>query len=675
MEEILVSSLKGVGEKRAQIFNKMGIKNVQSLLYHFPFRYEDRRHVKPISQIKTGETGVFKAVVVSKRFKPLKGGQKKGLIVKAEDHHIEVEILFFSSAYVNQLIKENELYFFYGKVERKGFLYQVFHPDYALSSEGDFLCISPVYSVVQGLTQKQIKQTIKGALEQYMDHLQDPLPSVLREMFQLRELKESIRALHYPQNKEDYLSAKRRIVFDEFFELQMRLLLLKTEEAHLPVKAYGETMEVEKWFQSLPFQLTAAQIKVWQEMVLDFQSGFQMNRLIQGDVGSGKTILAFSAIYYTFIQGKQSVLMAPTSLLAEQHYESLKVSLGDRLRAALLVSKISAKEKNKIKEEIASGAIDVVIATHAVLQENVTFFNLGLFVTDEQHRFGIQQRLKGVSKGERPHALIMSATPIPRTLSLIVYGDMNVSVVDQLPEGRKSIKTHYVKTDKKDKMYDFIHENIEKGRQAYVVCPLVEDSENIDLKSAETHFLELQEKFPNFKIGLVHGKMKSKEKEEIMKAFKENRVHILVSTTVIEVGINVPNATIMVILHAERFGLAQLHQLRGRVGRGAEQSYCFLLSDKLGKVSKERIETMVTTTDGFKIAEKDLQLRGPGEVFGLRQHGLPELKMGDLSRDKKILKETQECVKIVNVEQGLGNPVFASLIESYREKNKKGFTL
>ena len=409
-------------------------------------------------------------------------------------------------------------------------------------------------------------------------------------------------------------------------------------------------------------------------MLFRSQSDYSMNRLIQGDVGSGKTIIAFLTLLLAVFNGKQGILLAPTTLLAEQHYENF-VKLFPDFTSCLLTSSVPTAEKKRIKASILDGTIKVIIGTHAVIQDDVKFSSLGVVITDEQHRFGIRQRLSALQKAEKPHALIMSATPIPRTLSLILYGDMDISVIDQMPQGRKPIKTHFVKPDKVAEMYAFIQQKLEEGRQGYVICPLIEESETMDLNAAETIYKTLISRFAPFKVGLIHGKMKAIDKDAVMHAFKSGEIALLVSTTVIEVGIHVSNATTMVIMNTERFGLSQLHQLRGRVGRGDEQSYCFLLSEKLSTTAKQRVETLVGSNDGFEVAEKDLELRGPGEVFGLRQHGIPELKMANLIKHKDVIAEVQKHIRMILEEYNMNHKAYVELINKQNINLEKWFTL
>lgn len=670
-----ITVIPGFGVKKAEKLAKIGIRTFEDVLYDFPARYVDRRKVVPVSSVMHEQYAVIAGKVQQIKQTYFSKIKKDVLILKVSDHFSEGDILFFSPQYIKPFFNIGQTYYFYGKIEKNGIFFKMNQPEFDLAEHQSFLKIVPIYGLTFGITQKEMGKLHEEVLERVLPTIKETLPETLLSQFNLCALKEALKHIHMPLDQAAYQRARKRIVFEELFELQMRLILLKHTNTNQMAKPYEIPELFYQWIDALPYCLTEAQERVLNEIIGELKGGKTMNRLIQGDVGSGKTILAFSALYLASLNGKQGALMVPTSLLAEQHYEHFLQLFENRMSVALLTSQTKSSEKKRIKEAVRSGEVKVLIGTHALIQEDVVFDALGLIVTDEQHRFGIKQRLTAVQKGEKPHALIMSATPIPRTLSLILYGDMSVSTIDALPSGRKPIKTHFVKPDKVDEMYQFIEKQMQTGRQAYVVCPLVEDSETLDLNSAVAYYERLKTLFKAFNVGLVHGKMSGQEKDQVMTAFKENRVHLLVSTTVIEVGINVPNATLMVVLNAERFGLAQLHQLRGRVGRGAEQSYCFLLSDKLSKTSKERIQTLVNSNDGFLIAEKDLEMRGPGEVFGLRQHGLPELKLANLIADKKILEMAQECVKIVIAESKMGNVVLNQRVQELKNKNERGFTL
>ncbi|WP_228727707.1 ATP-dependent DNA helicase RecG [Fusibacter ferrireducens] len=670
-----LNNLKGIGDKKAAKLKKIGLSTYRDVLYDFPMRYIDRRKIANISEAPNQAHVTIMAKVLNIRFKLVNKSQKEIMILDVADSFHQGEIVFFSPQYIKSFFKPNEVYYFFGKIEKMGAFFKMMHPEYAREHDKQFLSILPVYASTLGLYQSDLvrmHQQVAGLLSPMVE---ETLPLSIIGLGKLCALKEALYHIHSPKDEQTLKVARYRLIYEELFTLQLKLIVLKNNYHKAKADCLEADQEISDFMTLLPFKLTNAQVKALEDIKRDLKSGNSMNRLIQGDVGSGKTIVAFLTLLIALKNGKQGVLMAPTAILARQHYESFKKYFDEAYAVEILDSSVSAKEKKRIKSEITLGHIDVVIGTHAVLEEDVVFKDLGVVITDEQHRFGVRQRTIVSQKGHNPHVLIMSATPIPRTLSLILYGDMDVSIVDEMPEGRKPIKTHFVKPSKLEEMYGFIHKMLEAGRQIYFVCPLVEDSETLDLTSATAHYEALKERFDRYAVGIVHGKMKAKDKDLIMESFKNNEIKILVSTTVIEVGINVPNASVMVILNSERFGLSQLHQLRGRVGRGDDQSYCFLLSEKLSKEAKARIETMVNETSGFEIADKDLELRGSGEIFGVRQHGLPELKLADLSKHKKILLEAQKHVKIVIAEYQLGNREMIQYVDKLRLEINETFTL
>jgi ATP-dependent DNA helicase RecG len=666
--------LKGVGEKKAEKLKKIGLGNFDDVLYDFPRRYIDRRVVKHVTDIATDEMGVISARVIKKRTKYIQKTKKEMLILDVSEGYFTGEIIFFSAKFFVADFVEGETYFFFGKVEKSGPLFKMIQPDYARIADKSFLGIIPVYNATLGISQHDLVSVHKQVLSYLINQIEDTLPESLRAMAGLIPLEEAMHQIHFPTSKEGYVAAKKRIVYDELFFLQLRLILLKRNYHKPLLKPFVVDSKMDDIRKRIPFELTDAQTSVLRDIFEDMQSGYSMNRLIQGDVGSGKTIVAFLTLLLAVFNGKQGILLAPTTLLAEQHYENF-VKLFPEFSCCLLTSSVPTAEKKRIKASILDGTIKVIIGTHAVIQDDVKFSSLGVVITDEQHRFGIRQRLSALQKAEKPHALIMSATPIPRTLSLILYGDMDISVINQMPQGRKPIKTHFVKPDKVSEMYAFIQQKLEEGRQGYVICPLIEESETMDLNAAETIYKTLISRFAPFKVGLIHGKMKAIDKDAVMHAFKSGDIALLVSTTVIEVGIHVANATTMVIMNTERFGLSQLHQLRGRVGRGDEQSYCFLLSEKLSATAKQRVETLVGSNDGFEVAEKDLELRGPGEIFGLRQHGIPELKMANLIKNKDVIAEVQKHIRMILEEYNMNHKAYVELINKQNINLEKWFTL
>ncbi len=666
--------IKGIGEKKAQKLKKIGLVTYEDVLFDYPFRYVDRRKVRRVSEIGNEELGVIQAKVIRKRTKFLQKTKKEMLILDVTDGYYTGEIIFFSATYIIGHFMENNVYFFHGKVEKSGPSFKMTQPEYASANERSFLSIVPVYNGTLGLFQSDLVALHRQVLSYCLANLEETLPASLIKLAGIVPLSFALKEIHFPSSKENYKLAKNRLVYEELFLLQLRLILLKRNYHKPTLKPYIIDDQLNAYEMRLPFELTQAQKKVMDEIFEDMKSGYSMNRLVQGDVGSGKTVIAFLTLLAAVSNDKQGTLIAPTTLLAEQHYENFK-ALYPKVTACLLTSNINASEKRKLKESIKNGDIKVIIGTHAILQDDVVFKTLGVVITDEQHRFGIRQRLLALQKSDRPHALIMSATPIPRTLSLIIYGDMDVSLIEQMPQGRKPIKTHFINKSKKEEMFTFVQSKLNEGRQGYIVCPLIEASETLDLNSAEEIYDQMQKRFVSFKVGLIHGKMKAQDKEKLMHAFKSGEIDLLVSTTVIEVGIHVANATIMVIMNTERFGLSQLHQLRGRVGRGDEQSYCFLVSEKLSSTAKQRIETLVNSGDGFVVAEKDLEIRGPGEVFGLRQHGIPELKLADLTKHKDVLVDVQKHIKMILDEYNMDNNDFVELINKQSVNLEKWFTL
>lgn len=657
-----IQYLKGVGEARARLFHKLNIFTVEDVIYHFPRDYEDRSEKKKISQLLDGESCTFEGIVFS-RMQEMK--IRKGLVIYkliVKDETGSAVLTWFNNKFIKNAFVVGEKYLFFGKIRRKFGKIEIVDPVYerADSENLKHTCqIIPLYPATEGLTQKIIQGVMRNALDSIDAKLEEILPEYIRKGYNLAEINYAIQSIHFPSTLESFDYARRRLVFEELLILQLGLLRIKDS---LEEQSEGLNLKImpqlQELVESLPFELTGDQKKVLNEIMKDIQGPKPMNRLVQGDVGSGKTIVAVLSLFNTVLNGYQGALMAPTEILAEQHYKSTKGLLEKfGIKIGLLVGSLTQKQKEQMLEDIKEGRVDIVIGTHALIEDKVLFDKLGMVITDEQHRFGVRQRSILSSKGINPHILVMTATPIPRTLALILYGDLDISIIKEMPPGRKKIETYAVDNSMRDRINAFIRKEVLAGRQAYVVCPLVEDSEAITAKSVVEHAEKLQKDFPEFNVGYLHGKMKPKEKEEIMRDFRDCKIHILVSTTVIEVGVNVPNASVMIIENAERFGLAQLHQLRGRVGRGEYQSYCILFNEGDSKVSKERAIIMAKTNDGFEISEKDLELRGPGEFFGIRQHGLPDLKIANLFKDMDVLKEAQElCFKILKEDKELKKP-------------------
>lgn len=629
--------LKGVGEKRAKNLEKLGIDTVGALLRYYPRSYEDWSSPKLLSDCPAGEKVCVKATVVTEVIEEKKRPGMTLYRFAAEDERgARLSVTLFNTRYLAMRLHKGSTYLFLGKLNENSIWPEMSSPEIA---EAGAAKIVPVYRQTAGITSKILGNLVKNALA--LGFPEDPIPAEVLAKENLCSLSFAIENIHFPRSVEAMERAKKRLVYEELFVLQTALGLMKNKRRAatgvcMTNKCHRELME------ALPFSLTGAQLRAIEECVADLSSGKVMNRLLQGDVGSGKTAVAAVLCYLLAKNGYQAALMAPTELLAEQHFETLTGFFADKgISCVLLTGSKTKKQKTAAKELLASGAAQIAVGTHALLTEDVEFSNLGLVITDEQHRFGVAQRAQLAAKGGRPHTLVMSATPIPRTLGLILYGDLELSVLDEYPKGRKAIETYCVTPDYHKRAYAYVKKHLDEGRQGYLVCPLVAESETIDTASAEEYFEELQSgTFRDYRLGLLHGKMSAKRKEEVMRDFQEGRVQLLVCTTVIEVGIDVPNAAIMVIENAERFGLSQLHQLRGRIGRGPFASTCILIS----KSKAPRLKVLTSTTDGFQIADEDLRLRGAGDFLGRRQHGLPELRIADLSDDLELMKSARSTV-------------------------------
>lgn len=639
-----IQFIKGVGEKRAKLFNSLGIFCVDSLIHFYPRKYEDWSASKNLESVKSGETVSIKATLIT----PVKEAMiRRGLTLfkcKFSDGENVISVTIFNNKYLAKSLRIYEDYYLYGKIEKSLLNFSMNSPK--IEKAENILAIQPVYPAKEKLTSRSISKIMKTALDE-LGEIEETLDDEIMQKYSLISLDKAIKNIHFPNSADDYLPARKRLIFEELLTLQLGLLKLKNNkksETALVIKD-DYSSEFEKL---LPFNLTNAQKRTISECLQDMKSKYPCNRLVQGDVGSGKTAVAASLIYSVIKNGYQATMMAPTEILATQHYESLlKILAPAGINIRLLTGSTPAKEKKEIKKALFDGEIDLIIGTHALIQNDVAFKNLALVITDEQHRFGVKQRAQLAEKGEDVHTIVMSATPIPRTLGLILYGDLDISILDELPPGRQEIRTDVVDSRYHKRLYKFIKDAIARGEQCYIVCPAVEENET-NIKSAEELADELANgEFKGYNLGILHGKMKPKDKEAIMKSFASGKVSLLVATTVVEVGVDVPNATIMVIENAERFGLSTLHQLRGRVGRGNKKSYCVLVSDAKGETARERLMTMKKYSDGFKIADTDLKLRGPGDFFGSRQHGLPELKIADMVEDMDTLQNAQECAKSI----------------------------
>ncbi|WP_338954162.1 ATP-dependent DNA helicase RecG [Fusobacterium nucleatum] len=650
---------KYITAKQLSNLKSLGINTIYDLIYYFPRAYDDRTNIKKIGELKFNEYVVLKASVMSAVNLTVRSGKK---IVKAmvSDGTGIMEILWFGMPYIKKSLKIGEEYLFIGQI-KKSAVFQLINPEYKLFSGQQKVSeneILPIYSSNKNITQNNLRKLVEKFIANFLNYFEENIPDKLIKEYKIMERKSAIKNIHYPVSMKEIEEAKRRFAIEELLILELGILKNRFIIENSNSKNYeveGKKEKVRDFLSQLTFNLTNAQKKVIKEIYDEISNGKIVNRLIQGDVGSGKTVVAMVMLIYMAENAYQGALMAPTEILANQHYLGIKERLEKiSLRVELLTSSIKGKKKNEILEGIASGEVDIVIGTHSLIEDNVIFKKLGLIVIDEQHRFGVNQRNKLREKGFLGNLLVMSATPIPRSLALSIYGDLDLSIIDELPPGRTPIKTKWIANDGDlEKMYNFIYKKVNDGNQAYFVAPLIETSDKMALKSVDKVSEEIERKFSNKKIGIIHGKMKAKEKDEVMLKFKNKEYDILIATTVIEVGIDVPASTIMTIYNAERFGLSALHQLRGRVGRGSKQSYCFLISNSITENSKQRLSIMEETEDGFRIAEEDLKLRNSGEIFGLRQSGFSDLKFIDIIYDVKTIKLVRdECIKYLKEHKG-----------------------
>ncbi|MBS5186886.1 MAG: ATP-dependent DNA helicase RecG [Fusobacterium nucleatum] len=650
---------KYITAKQLSNLKSLGINTIYDLIYYFPRAYDDRTNIKKIGELKFNEYIVLKATVMSAVNLTVRSGKK---IVKAmvSDGTGIMEILWFGMPYIKKSLRIGEEYLFIGQT-KKSAVFQLINPEYKLFSGQQKVSeneILPIYSSNKNITQNSLRKLVEKFLVNFLNYFEENIPKELIKEYKIMERKSAIKNIHYPVSMKEIEEAKRRFAIEELLILELGILKNRFIIENSNSKNYeveGKKEKVKEFLLQLTFNLTNAQKKVIKEIYDEISNGKIVNRLIQGDVGSGKTVVAMVMLIYMAENGYQGALMAPTEILANQHHLGIKERLEKiGLRVELLTSSIKGKKKNEILDGIANGDVDIVIGTHSLIEDDVIFKKLGLIVIDEQHRFGVNQRNKLREKGFLGNLLVMSATPIPRSLALSIYGDLDLSIIDELPPGRTPIKTKWIANDEDlEKMYNFIYKKVNDGNQAYFVAPLIETSDKMALKSVDKVSEEIERKFFNKKIGIIHGKMKAKEKDEVMLKFKNKEYDILIATTVIEVGIDVPASTIMTIYNAERFGLSALHQLRGRVGRGSKQSYCFLISNSTTENSKQRLSIMEETEDGFRIAEEDLKLRNSGEIFGLRQSGFSDLKFIDIIYDVKTIKLVRdECIKYLKEHKG-----------------------
>ena len=641
-DEYDIQYIKGVGEKRARFFNKLGIYTVDDLIHYYPRKYQDWSKTVAVSDAPTDEPAFIRATMIT----PVKESMiRKGMTLykcNFSDGSNVIHVTLFNNKYLAKSLRTFDEYVLYGKVERSFTSASMSAP--IIEPVATAVGIHPIYSATPNLNSRAISKVMAAALDK-IDEFDETLDESIMKKYELCSLDFAIRQIHFPDCEENIQTARKRLIFEELLTLQLGLMLLKTKKStknNIPISRDCTA----EFYNLLPFEPTRAQKRAVADCIKDMQSEKAMNRLIQGDVGSGKTAVAAAVMYTVAKNGYQSAMMAPTEILAHQHHESLsKLFESTGLTVELLTGSTKAKDKKEIKRRLIDGEINIIVGTHALIQNDVEFKSLGLVVTDEQHRFGVEQRTNLAMKGDDPHLLVMSATPIPRTLALIIYGDLSISILDELPPGRQQIRTDVVNSGYHQRIYKFIKKAIADGHQAYIVCSLVEESESELIPATEYAEGLKNNVFSDYRLGLLHGKMKPKDKDKIMDEFARGEVDILVSTTVVEVGVDVPNATIMVIENADRFGLSQLHQLRGRVGRGSDQSYCILVSDSKSDAAKERLKLMKSTSDGFKIADYDLKTRGPGDFFGKRQHGLPNLVIADMLEDMDTLNKCRECAE------------------------------
>ena len=640
-----ITILRGIGPTKAKQFEALNIFTLGDLICHFPRGYEDRTQLVPLAKLEVDRPACFRAMVMNP---PRTNHIRKGLDltkVQVADHTGRVNLTFFNSKYASENLQYGREYYFYGCLTGDYASYGITNPIFEEIDSQPITTrrVMPIYPLTAGLTNAAVMKAVRQALA-ICDPPEEVLPEQLRRQYGILGAGEAYRVIHEPESMEQAIQARKRMIFEEFFVFSAGLSLMRAARAEKKTAPYAAT-DLSAFYQQLPFSLTGAQQRSLDEIRADLMKGTPMNRLVQGDVGSGKTMVAAGAAYCAAINGYQSALMAPTEILAEQHYASLSALFTPMgITVTLLTGSMTQKEKKQVRENLENGTIQIAVGTHALISDSTVFHNLGLVITDEQHRFGVGQRSRLSAKGDAPHLLVMSATPIPRTLALLMYGDLDVSILDELPPGREAVDTFLVGESYRARINAFIRKQVAQGHQCFVVCPAVEENDGLDIKSAAVWAQTLQQTvFPDLRISLLHGQMKGAEKEAAMAAFARQEADVLVATTVIEVGVDVPNATLMVIEDADRFGLSQLHQLRGRVGRGKSKSYCILTTHNRNPETIQRLKALCKTTDGFKIAEEDLKLRGPGDFFGSRQSGLPAFRMADLSFDLELLKQAQQA--------------------------------
>lgn len=672
--DIAIQYVKGVGPKRAKLLNKLGIYTVSDLLYYFPKDYENRSDIVNIEDLKVGEKNTFKAYIAGNA-REIKVKLLTITKIPVKDGSGAVELVWYNQPYIKNNFKIGEEYIITGKVL---FKYGQLCIENPIMEKNENIKLNtgrivPIYGLTEGLSQSIMRKIIFNTIREYINDVEEFFDVEHLKENDLIGVKEAILNINFPESETLLSKARYRFAYQELFLLQLTLHLIKNSVKNTDRGIKFKEVNIRPFLDTLPFELTDAQRKVLNEIIDDMYSEASMNRLVQGDVGSGKTVIAAIAMYVAVKNKYQVAMMVPTEILAKQHYETLCNMFKDHnIKVGLLSGNFSASKKKEIIEKIKSGDYDIIVGTHALIEDEVLFNNLGLCITDEQHRFGVRQRALLKQKGTNPDVIVMTATPIPRTLALMLYGDLDISIIDQLPPGRKKVQTYVISSAMRQRAYKFVISEIKKGRQAYIICPLIEESNKVNAKSAEIVYEEIYKGiFKDARVGLIHGKMTDTEKTETMRKFACGEIDILVSTTVVEVGVNIPNASVIIIENAERYGLAQLHQLRGRVGRSEYQSYCILINYSNSNIAKQRLKVMVDTNDGFKIAEKDLEIRGPGEFLGLKQHGFPDFKVANLFDDLEILKKVQKNVeKLVSEDPELKRHtgIKKILIKEFKEK-------
>ncbi|RDW19450.1 DNA helicase RecG [Oceanobacillus arenosus] len=664
-----VMEIKGVGEKFAEDLAALNINTINDLLFYFPSRYNEFE-IKALSELIHDDRVTIEGRVVHEPSLTFYGRKKSRLTFTVIVENVAIKVVMFNRAFAKKQLNADDIVTLTGKWDAHRLQITVDHYKKGPASTQEE--IQSLYSLKGDITNVKLKKTIKQALDSYGNEIKELLPEQYLQSYKIPTRKVAVQTMHFPANRIALKHARRRFIYEEFllFQLKMQLLRKIKREAAQGNAQHYDQQKLEEFIQDFPFSLTNAQEKSLKQILADMKSPYRMNRLLQGDVGSGKTAVAAICLYAALTAGKQGALMVPTEILAEQHYQSLTELFGERAKIALLTGSVKGKKRKEILEQMVNHDVHIVVGTHALIQDDIVFDDLGFVIVDEQHRFGVEQRRTLREKGLDPDGLFMTATPIPRTLAITAFGDMDVSVIDEMPVGRKAIETYWAKENMLERVLTMIEKHVGLGEQAYVICPLIEESDKLDIQNAVDLHQQLQVFYPpEINVGLMHGRLKAAEKDEIMKQFAANEIQILVSTTVVEVGVNVPNATIMVIYDAERFGLSQLHQLRGRVGRGSKQSYCILIADPKGEVGKERMRIMTETTNGFELSEQDLKLRGPGDFFGKKQSGVPEFKVADMIHDYRALETARnDAMEIIEENLLERDAAFAPLLD-YLEKN------